>query len=329
MSTMVNTVLGPIESEFLGKTLIHEHFLFGFPGFSGDSTLGGLDWEVALNVAIKAVEQMKSFGVQTVVDATPNDCGRNPLFLKEVSEKTGLHIICSTGYYYEGAGASTYFNFHRSIDPQRTENEIYEMFMKEIKEGINKTGIKPGVIKVASSQDRITDYERMFFRAAARVQNETGTRIITHTQGGTMGPEQAELLISEGASPNGILIGHMCRSTDMDYHIRTLETGVYIAFDQFGLQGILGFPLDQFREKVLIELIHKGYENKIMLSHDTTIFKLGRAPDYPEKTKKLMANSYPTHIFENVIPVLKKSGVIDNQIQIMMVENPRTFFRID
>ena len=39
MATMVNTVTDQISSDALGKTLVHEHFAFGFPGFQGD-TLG-------------------------------------------------------------------------------------------------------------------------------------------------------------------------------------------------------------------------------------------------------------------------------------------------
>ena len=31
----VNSVTGPIDSSKLGRTLMHEHFLFGFCGFSG------------------------------------------------------------------------------------------------------------------------------------------------------------------------------------------------------------------------------------------------------------------------------------------------------
>ena len=72
----------------------------------------------------------------------------------------------------------------------------------------------------------IAPMEEILFKAAARAQKETGCAIITHTQKGTMGPEQAELLISCGADPNKIAIGHMCGSTDIDYFERVLKQGV-------------------------------------------------------------------------------------------------------
>src|SRR4051794_27496630 len=107
--TTINTVTGPISVDQLGKTLIHEHFIFGYPGFQGDVTLGGFHEGEALAEAVKIARQIQSFGVQTVVDPTPNECGRNPEFLKKISEETGLQIICATGYYYEGEGATPYF----------------------------------------------------------------------------------------------------------------------------------------------------------------------------------------------------------------------------
>lgn len=40
MSNMVNTVTGQVSADQLGKTLAHEHLLFGYPGYQGDLTLG-------------------------------------------------------------------------------------------------------------------------------------------------------------------------------------------------------------------------------------------------------------------------------------------------
>ncbi len=323
MSKQVNTVLGPVNVEQLGKTLMHEHFFFGYPGYHGNSLYQN-DREDLLARGLEIAAQAKAKGVQTVVDATPNECGRDPELLKEISERTDLHIICSTGYYYEGEGAPAYLKFKQGIG--QAEEEIYEIFMGELTDGIGKTGIKPGVIKLASSKDEITSYEEMFFKVAAKVQKETGTSIITHTQEGTMGPEQAKLLISEGADPSRIMIGHMCGNTDINYHVRTLQQGVSIGFDRFGLQGFVGAPMDSARIAVLIGLIGSGYTDQIMLSHDTVNIWLGKEPVYPEELAPLVANWSVSHIFDNIIPALKNGGVTDEQVQTILVDNPRGIF---
>lgn len=323
MSKTVNTVRGPVAVDELGKTLMHEHFFFGYPGFLGNTSYP-IDREEIIRVGMEVAAKVQQHGVKTIVDATPNEAGRDPELLKEISERTGLNIICSTGFYYEGEGAPAYFKFKQGLGT--AENEIYEMYMKEITEGIGNSGIKPGVIKLGSGKDAISDYERMFFKVAARVQKETGISIITHTQEGTMGPEQAELLISEGADPKRILIGHMDGNTDIKYQIRTLEQGVFVGFDRFGIQGFVGAPMDKERVSVLIGLIGSGYADQLVMSHDTVNHWLGKAPEWPEELQKLISNWHPGNIFENIIPALLKGGVTESQIETILVKNPNRIF---
>lgn len=320
----VNAVMGPIGADKLGKTLMHEHFIFGYPGFDGDRTFGAFDREKALETCIGVAKRAQAHGVQTIVDATPNECGRNVGILRDVSEKTGLNIICATGYYYEGEGASPYFKFRNALGDG--PKEIYELMLKEVTEGIEGTGIRAGVIKLATSMGVITDYEKMFFKAAAKVQKETGVVIITHTQAGTMGPEQAELLLSEGANPKKISIGHMCGNTDIRYATKVLDQGVYVSFDRIGLENFLGAPSDACREALTVALLALGYEDKIMFSHDTVNVMLGRPVVFPPVLEKMMANAHVGRIFEVFIPDLRKMGVTEGQIEKIMVKNPMHIF---
>ncbi len=325
MANNVNTVSGPVPADKLGKTLVHEHIIFGYPGWYGDMTIAPYDRQAILKEALAVMKEIKECGVETFIDATPNECGRDPELLKEVSEKSGINIICSTGYYFEGEGAPAYFKFRSGLFDACSE--IYEMFMKEITEGIGATGIKAGVIKLASSKDIITDYEKMFFKAAARAQRETGVPIITHTQNGTMGPAQAEFLISEGVNPKSIMIGHMSDNTDIRYHLSTLKHGVFIAFDRMGIQVIAGCPYDSEKYPVIIGLIGSGYADRIMISHDYIAHWLGRPINIPEEiAKPLIGNWHPAHLFKNIIPVLKKGGASDEQINSIVVGNPKTLF---
>lgn len=312
MVEQINTVTGPISVEEMGKTLIHEHFVFGYPGFQGDVTLGPFKKEEALEAGIQAAKRVMEFGVKTVVDPTPNECGRNPEVLKEISVATGLQIICATGYYYEGEGAPPYFKFRQGLGT--ADAEIYEMFIKEITDGIAGTGIRPGIIKLGSSKDQITPYEQMFFKAAAKAHQETGIMLLTHTEQGTMGPDQAKMLIELGVDPGKILIGHMCGNTNLDYHRKTLETGVTIGFDRFGIQGLVGAPTDDERVATLMQLLEEGYAKQIMLSHDSITHWLGRDPVMNDTVAELVKNWHPTHLFENIVPALEEKGVSDDVI---------------
>jgi phosphotriesterase-related protein len=322
---MVNTVLGPIKPDDLGITLMHEHILYGYPGWEGDQSIAPLDRKLIVNNAVTILTRLKEeFGLASYVDTTALDGGRMPDIYKEVSDKAGINIICSTGYYYEGEGSPTYWKFRASMGD--ISSELSELFMREVAVGIQNTGIKAGAIKVGSSRGCMTDYEKVMFEAAVRVHKDTGVPIITHTQEGTMGPEQAQFLVTHGADPKRVQIGHMSDNLDISYQEDTLKHGVYVAWDRMGLQGLVGCPMDEQRYPVMIELIKKGYADRMMISHDFIITWLGRPLNLPEAVLPLVANWHPGHLFENIIPELKKGGVTDEQINTIIKENPRRFF---
>lgn len=324
MATQVNTVTGSISSDELGKTLVHEHFQFGYPGYQGDVTFGPYDREANIKVGLEVAEKVKSHGVKTVIDATPNECGRDVEALREISERGGINIVCSTGYYYEGEGAPAYFSFRKALGTG--EDDVLEMMLTEITDGVAGTGIKAGVIKLATSKDVMTDYEAMLFRCGAKAQKETGVPIITHTQEGTMGPQQAEFLVAEGVNPKRVQVGHMDGNTDVAYHLETLSHGVQVAFDRFGIQGIVGAPMDEARVATLVGLLGLGLSDRILLSHDTVNVWLGRPLVFPDAVAEMLANWHPTHVFDNVVPQLKKAGVTDEQIDQIFMENPKNLF---
>jgi len=321
----VNTVLGPISADEMGITLMHEHIIFSHPGWEGDRTVAPFNYKEMVAAGVAVMKELKEFGVKTYVDATTNDNGRDVNVLKDVSEKSGVNIICTTGYTFEAGGTPRYWKFRNSMGYDVT-NEIYEMFKKEITEGIQGTGIKAGVIKVATGHRKITEYEKWFLKAAAKAQKDLGVPIISHTQAGTMGPEQAEFLVNAGADPKQIAIGHMSDNLDINYQLCTLKNAGYVLWDRIGYQGVLGVPLDADRYIVIAEIIQRGYVDRIMLSHDAVLMWLGRPVEYPPEVKSLLVNYYPTHLFKNGFPAIKSKGVTDAQIKTIMEVNPRRLF---
>jgi phosphotriesterase-related protein len=141
-----------------------------------------------------------------------------------------------------------------------------------------------------------------------------------------MGPEQAELLVAAGADPKRVQIGHMSDNTDIRYQLETLKHGVYVAFDRMGIQVLAGCPMDEERYSVLVGLIGTGHADKMMISHDYIAHWLGRPLNVPEAALPLIANWHPTHLFKNVIPALAKGGVTEDQINTILVDNPRRLF---
>jgi len=322
---MINSVLGPISPDKLGTTLVHEHFAFAFPGWHADETMAPYDYKAVLRANLEVIKKAQKYGIKTIIDATPNDVvGRNPKLYEELAKKTGMNIICSTGLYTEHGGAPAYFKTRQVWYGTDISKMISELFIKEIAQGIRKTGVKAGVIKCGTSGGgNISPYETAVLKAAVVAQKATGVPIITHTEGPTGGVEQAELFLSEGANPEQVMIGHVSNSKDIEYHKAILAKGVYIAFDRIGHEIHNPTP---FNVKNIAELCKLGFANRIMLSHDTVSVWLGREIETPEPVLKALANWRIDFISEKVLPALKEQGVTDEQIKMMEVDNPRNLF---
>jgi len=320
----VMTVLGPIPAEKLGVTLMHEHVAAGWVGSDRDSR-APYDRTAAEKVALKTFMDLKAIGVTTFVDTTPCDITlRDPVLFQSLSKKSGINIIMSTGMYMEKEGANTYWKYRQAVMGESMEQELYELFMKEIRVGVGNTGIKAGLIKVSSDDPAITDFEKVCFKAAVRASLETGVPIITHTQGDTVGPAQQKLFLSLGGNPKKIMIGHMNNSDDINYHLYCLaRPDFYIGFDRISLAA----PWGKIKsEDCMIELVKKGYADRIMLAHDSIATWPGKTFKWPAAMVENVKDWYPTYIHKKLIPKMKAAGVTDEQIHTMLVDNPRRFF---
>jgi phosphotriesterase-related protein len=314
----INTVLGPCAPADLGTTLMHEHLLIGWPGWDSDTAAPAFNRKDTLKLCIDRMLELKSLGLRSFLDPCPIDLGRDVELMAEVAQATGIRFICATGLYKEDQGATPYFHFRGQFTD--VVSEMTEIFVKELTEGIGNTGIKAGVIKVATGAHKITPHEEKILRAAARASNTTGTPITTHTELGTMGREQLDLFASEGVDLRRVIVGHSCGSADLKYHVDMLDREAYLGFDRFGLDFL---QPDRLRTAALIGLLGIGFHKQIVLSHDTVWCWRGRPLPLPQSA---FPNWKPTHVFENIIPALRDAGVSKEKIDAMLIDNPRRYF---
>ena len=198
--------------------------------------------------------------------------------------------------------------------------------LAEITTGICASGVKAGVIKAASGKDVISKYENWVFTAAAKASHETKTPIITHTEEGTCAVEQAKLLISEGARPEKIQIGHVGVSKDLDYYKRILDCGVFIAFDRIGIENVVGMMSDAERAHVIAGLIRAGYGERILISQDMNGVRLGRPSVYTGRLAGRLQNYNFNNIFQVFIPRLLEEGVSQEEIDKLLIDNPARLY---
>lgn len=319
----VQTVLGPIDMEALGRTLIHEHIFIAFPGAEFDPG-ATVDRPAIIDDAVRKLRQLREeFGVQTFVDPCPIEMGRDPEMLAEISRKSGMNIVCTTGFYYEGSGLPHYWR-------PRSVQEIADLYIREITVGIGDTGIRAGAIKVATEGAPVTPLDRKFLDAACIAHLETGVPIITHTDG-VSGPEQADAFLAGGVSPRGCLIGHSCGNPEHAYHRKIVDRGTYIGFDRIGM---LSVQSDEVRADRLADLVKAGYGPQVMMSQDRYCFLRGKPPrpitaEEQARIAALRAEGkwLPyTHLFTDFFPKLRERGMTDDEIYSILDDNPKRFF---
>jgi phosphotriesterase-related protein len=318
MADHVNTVAGKMAVADLGRTLVHEHVLIGFPGWFMDARQPPFKREEALKRVVDAFQELHAHGVRTVIDPCPMDLGRDVEFTAEVSQRSGINLICATGVYVEDMGIPWTMK-------QLPVEAIAEAFIKEIEDGVAATGIRCGVIKIATGDGAVSEYERKVITAAARAAKATGVPLISHTEKCTCGHDQIDIATGEGLPPTSLIVGHSDGTEDLAYQRSLAERGVYVGFDRFGLE--MGAVPDEVRIRNLKALVDAGFRDQMMVSHDNVACWLGAygAPD-PHELNKIMPNWKMTHLFENIFPELKRMGMTDADVDNIVADNPRRYF---
>ena len=310
----VNSVLGPVDVNDLGFTLMHEHVLNSSAGIP--QTFPELvDRDQAIARGIAALKDAAAEGVRTYVDVTTMDLGRDIGIIRTVAEQVDVHIIAATGIWVD---------IPRAIARGVTPDQLAKAFIRDIEVGLDGTDIKPGVIKVATTEEGVTPANEVVLRAAARASNHTGVPITTHTAAPErVGNGQVQIFLEESVDLNRVYIGHSNDTEDLDYLSGLIRQGCYLGMDRYPGGRVQG-PKWEERTRVVKELLDMGLVDRVTLSHDYPLSFL-LTPEMNEER-----NTYnPDEVcFINrvVLPRLRELGVSDEAIHTMMVDNPRRFF---
>ena len=311
----VETVSGPVELDDIGPTLMHEHvFVLNTEILQNY----GEYWETEERIAdaVTKLTALYERGVRTIVDPTVIGLGRYLPWVQQVAAQVELNIVAATGLYtYDDV---PFFFHHRGVVFDNDDEPMVRHFVRDITDGIADTGVKAGIIKCATDVKGPTPGVERVLRACARAHRETGVTITTHTDAGTYrGRDQQRIFAEEGVDPSRVVIGHCGDSTDTDYLRELMDNGSTIGMDRFGLDLLLPF---EERVATVAALCDQGYADRMVLAHDAACF----IDWFDEGLQPVMApNWHFTHISDDVLPALRERGVTDDQIDQMLVGNPR------
>jgi phosphotriesterase-related protein len=305
---VVNSVGGVLDTADLGMTLSHEHLVvrreavyLQFPHLYDEAR--------EIERAVSQVRLAQERGVKTIFDPSVLGLGRDVRFMARIVELTGIQVIAATGAYTHG-------ELPVPLDSRPVE-QVAELFIRDITDGIQATDIKAAFLKCAIDHDGMTSGVEKAIRAVAYAHRATGTPIMVHTSpANRSGDLVQDLLVHEGVELGNVIIAHSGDTDDVDYLERLALRGSYLGMDRYGLDDVL--PTER-RNEAVVEMCRRGYAGKLLLSHDHPCTYDRYEPEVSAKR----GNWNWAHLFDNVIPALRNRGVSQAAVDLMMVENPR------
>jgi phosphotriesterase-related protein len=309
--SLINSVLGPLDTEALGFTLMHEHVIS--QGFVAQNYPELFD-DHFMDKIIAGISESKKGGVDTIIDATTFDLGRDAAALAEISRRTKVNIIACTGWW---------MNTPQYIGG--TSPDVYaDLFVREIQEGIAGTGIKAGILKSAADFGGVTPEGEIMLRAVARAHHRTMVPIILHSYA----PEQVarrqlSVLEEEGVDLKWVAVDHVNDTTDLEYLTWLLDRGCYLGMDRYP-----GLHLSsRSRTETMKKLIDAGWTDRLLPSHDCSL----ATPDtfFPPEVKESILKGNPygyLYLKKVVFAQLEEMGVPKTTLDTLCVNGPRNFF---
>jgi phosphotriesterase-related protein len=282
---------------------------------------GGEEQRVA--DAVEKLTALAATGVRTIVDPTVVGLGRYIPRIQRVAEQVELNIVVATGCYtYDDV---PFFFHHRgpalnAALGTEVPDPMVDMFVRDVEEGIAGTGVRAAFLKCAIDSPGLTRGVERVMRAVARAHGRTGVPITVHTHPGSrQGLVVQKVFAEEGVDPRRVVLGHSGDTTDADHLSELADAGFLLGMDRFGINLDTTF---EARADIVVEMCRRGYAESMVLSQDASCYI-----DWVDPGVMAMLTDWRyTHIHEDVLPYLREHGVTDEQIETMLVANPRRYF---
>lgn len=300
------TVRGAVAASSLGITLPHEH-LFSMFG-ENPSEHYSYDRQLLHATVVPYLENLRAQGCTSIVDGTAAWFGRDPALLRDISTRTGIHILTNTGYY--GAANDRYVP-QSAFD--ESGDQIAARWLKEWSGGIGGTGIKPGFIKLGVDPGPLSAVDRKLITAAARTHRQSGLTLAVHTGDNPAAvSDQLAILRTEGVAPQALVWIHANQCQDDAAVLAVARTGAWVSLD-----GLAADTLD--RHLALCRVLRAaGRLQQVLLSHDGNTFRAnGKRP----------MKTY-TALFTDFLPRLRAAGFEQSEIRTLTVDNPARAYAV-
>lgn len=294
---MIKTVLGNISDKEVLCALSHEHICCYSEYLDMMSAEKYLDKKELVKVAIAKLKELRqNYGLNLFLDCTTVNIGRDVGMMRKISKKSGVHIVCSTGFYYS----------EEPVLNNTPAPVLAEHYVNDAKK------INAGMIKAAVESTEISPFLKKLLVASAIAQKELMIPIVLHTNANNKnGLKALEILFENGVEPHCITVGHLSDTDDIDYILEIAKLGCFVGLDRLHLRDNVSEEYNERKASHIRKLCETGFGDKILLSHDSTCFA-GFSSE-----PKIVANERFDCLFKYILPILDKKTADD-----LMRKNP-------
>jgi phosphotriesterase-related protein len=320
----IPTVRGAVDTADLGVTLMHEHVFVLTPDVQANYPEEWGDEEARVADAVQRLRAAYDAGVRTIVDPTVVGLGRYVPRIQRIMEQVPINLVVATGVYTYN-DAPRFFNYRgpalNEVLGVDVPDPMVDLFVGDIRDGIAGTGVKAGMLKCAIDHQGMTPGVERVMRAVAKAHLATGVPITVHTHPGSQTGLDVKRVIcdEEDVDPGRVVLGHSGDSTDCDHLSALADAGFVLGMDRFGINLDTTF---EARADTLLEMIRRGYTERMVLSQDASCYIDWIDPNL----MAFLPQWHYTHLFDDVFPYLLEHGATLEQIDTMLVDVPRRFF---
>lgn len=297
------TVRGPVPVQDLGMTLVHEHVMVDFIG-ADQVRKDRYDPDEVFRAVLPHLARIQSLGCRTLVECTPAYLGRDPVLLTRLSGASGLQLITNTGYY--GAAGGKYLP--REAYEESAE-QLAQRWVDEFEEGIDGTGVRPGIIKTGVNKGPLSAIDAKLARAAALTHKATGLTIASHTGDGAAALEQLDILVAAGVAPAAFIWVHAQNARDTEIHVQAARRGAWVEFEGSTESAV------EARARQVKALVDRGFINKTLISLDAGWYRVGESDGGDFRSYDFFFTAF--------VPALRQAGITEAQLRQLTVDNPR------
>jgi phosphotriesterase-related protein len=305
--TSVETVLGSVDAQNLGVTLVHEHVLVDWIGAELTSR-DRYDIQAVVQVVLPHLRRAREQGVRTLLECTPAYLGRDVHLLERLArEAAPLNILTNTGYY--GAADDRFVPAHART---ASAEALADGWIREREEGIDGTSIRPAFMKIGVDAGPLSKIDAKLVNAAAITHEATGLAIHSHTGDAVAGLAQLDLLESRGVPPSAFVWVHAQNIDDLAVLAGAAARGAWIELDGVGPDTV------ERHVEMVLGLAERGHLGRVLVSHDAGQYTVGEPDGAAESFR-----SYET-VFTGFLPALRARGMDEAAVQMLLVDNPRS-----